>query len=406
MDLQHPFSRSISPRPVPYRQRSNSFPIVDALGCSTPEAELILAEGRAAVRSRHSSARRRGRSRREIETFRPQDHISYLAPSPTQSGVTVDALAATARLRAPRHARIPSDATDRSTSTIVAPHQSAAEDSRIDNALAASPLGDYSAHLAKFIQSQLNSIPTYRPDHCISPRSCPDLSFPSRTSSQSSVKPARRHVDAPRVIEIPAIRPPLKSTFSAWSSTDDETDEDIPPPPNHEMTREAPKPDTYTPSLLCYYEQPREESFLFPSSPPDESEYQDSAKSFTYASRPNFLPSSTEVAILALGQDGNSSRARSRASQFSSSSAPSLSSTSTGSYFDYKLPISRAPGSKNAPLGKVITAISPFEGGALANVHDIIVQSQQKIVVDGMFFDMVRDFAMPDEGIRTVPTPC
>jgi hypothetical protein len=39
---------------------------------------------------------------------------------------------------------------------------------------------------------------------------------------------------------------------------------------------------------------------------------------------------------------------------------------------------------------KVVPAISPFEGAAISNVHDIIVESRNRIRVDGMTFDLVQ----------------
>jgi hypothetical protein len=54
-------------------------PFIEALGCSTPEARLMMAEGKAAVRNR-----RRGRQNRAVNeeenatTFDPRDHLKYL----------------------------------------------------------------------------------------------------------------------------------------------------------------------------------------------------------------------------------------------------------------------------------------------------------------------------------------
>jgi hypothetical protein len=50
---------------------------------------------------------------------------------------------------------------------------------------------------------------------------------------------------------------------------------------------------------------------------------------------------------------------------------------------------------------KRLTAISPWEGGALANVHDVFIESQQRVQVDGMSFDMLREFNVPNR-----LTPC
>ena len=400
-------SPSSSPRPRAFRKRSNSFPISEALGCSTPEAELILAEGRAAVRTRLAN-RQRVRRREGTETFRPKDHIGYLSQQLAVPVADHGASTTPPASRAFRHSRIPSDAsnaTDRSTSTIIAPSQSSEEAPPRSPILSASPLEDYSAHLAQFIQSQLNSIPTYRVGTTISPRSCPDLPS-SRSRPQSPIKPMtapmRRHLEAPNSIVIPGIRPPARSAFSEWSSTDDDTDDEAPALPSTSASCTLRKTEAYTPSLLGYYEQPNDSTFLFPSTPDEEEDDPDTAKANSFPNNSE-LPGMPDGAGAATQDDDYPSSAFSRLSLVTSSSAPSISSISTGSYFEFKTGISQ-PADK--AVEKVVPAISPFEGAALANVHDILVQSQQRILVDGMSFDMIRDFSMPVEGSRRIQTPC
>jgi hypothetical protein len=257
-----PARRAESPRPSTQRQRSNSFPIVEALGCSTPEAQLILAEGRAAVRKR----RARGRRNRSIDdedsatTFDPRDHMKYLV---SEKPTLFEAKSC--------HARIPSNVTDRSTSTIVALPRNTEFRSI---ASPASPLGNYSAHLAQFIKAQLKSIPTYQSEHDfdtnLSPRSCPEFSFPMQSPPLSPKQSIRRPIDAPKTIDIPPVRPPMRSAFSAWSSTDDdEADEEAPALPEiDQYTMDILcKASTYTPSVLGYYEASNNASFLFSSTP-------------------------------------------------------------------------------------------------------------------------------------------
>lgn len=421
MDKRHssPSSRTRNPRPRTHRKRSNSFPISDALGCSTPEAELILAEGRAALRSRLAD-RQRGRPKRDdIQTFRPKDHIGYLVQPSVDSEASSRSSSPPAS-RITRHNRIPSDATDRSTSTIIAPNQPTVQETSSSPSLATSPLGDYSAQLASFIRSQLNSIPTYTPGaDSISPRSCPDLSFARTPSIKSpALSPAKpvamkRHVGAPSLIEIPSIRPPARSAFSAWSSTDDETDDEAPPLPLDDAATEvAPKAETYTPSVLRYYEHTNDSSFLFSSTPLGDDEAPDTTKTLSFPAKPAASKPHQPDPSKFQDEDYPSSDV-SGLSLMSTSSAPSLSSISTGSYFENRLPLSQVPNLKNRiiaavtpPPGKVIPAISPFEGADLSNVHDILVQSQQRILVDGMSFDMVRDFTAPDEGMKRYQTPC
>lgn len=402
-------SPTSSPRPRTLRKRSNSFPISEALGCSTPEAELILAEGRAAVRTRMAN-RQRGRRKDEIQTFRPQDHIHHLL----QQHVSVvpeaidGALATPPQPIAVRHSRVPSnasDATERSTSTLVAPTRSSTEEPFHKPVSPASPLGDYSAHLAQFIKSQLNSIPTYRAGGPISPQSCPDIPTP-RSRPQSPIKSMRRHVDAPSLIEIPPVRPPARSAFSAWSSTDDETDDEAPSVPDIDTSRVLHKIDTYTPSVLGYYEQPNDSTFLF-SSTPNEEEDPDTAKGTCFPNNSR-LPGMSDEHIPSVHEEDYASSAFSRLSLVTASSAPSMSSISTGSYFEFRMPFTQRDDGhdRQVPSEKIIPAISPFEGGALANVHEIFVQSQQRVLVDGMSFDMVRDFSMPTGVARAVQNPC
>lgn len=423
MDKRHsspsPRTRSPRPRPSTHRKRSNSFPISEALGCSTPEAELILAEGRAALRSRLPD-RHRGRSRRsDIQPFNPKHHIAYLAQSPVVSEYADRDTLSPTRPGPPRHARIPSDATDRSTSTIVAPNQQHVPEASNTPNPASSPLGDYSAQLAKFIQSQLNSIPAYTSSDCsISPRSCPELIFASNASPIKSpalppAKPVsmKRPIGAPSLIQIPTIRPPERSAFSEWSSTDDEADDEAPSLPGNETAQPAPKANSYTPSVPSYYEQSSGSTFLFTSTPMgDDEDELHTAKAFSFPAIPS--PSKPHAECPST-RDEDCPSLDSRLFLMSSSSAPSLSSISPGSYFEQKMPLSHMPDLKNRllaavtpPPGKVIPAISPFEGADLANVHDILVQSQRSVLVDGMSFDMVRDFATPDESMRRYQTRC
>ena len=403
-----PTSRAESPRPNTQRQRSNSFPIVEALGCSTPEAQLILAEGRAAVRKRRARSRRNRSVHDEtITAFDPRDHLKYLdtlaaLPTPQERPYTSEGRGC--------HSRVPSDATDRSTSTIVPqPH-----DSRNPaDPPTVSPLGDYSANLAQFIKAQLKSIPTYKSGDAAtssrSPRSCPDLSFPTASPPQSPRSPSRlgrRPSEAPKINSIPPVRPPMRSAFSAWSSTDDDTDDEAHPLPNLEFGSRGAwsKGINYTPSVLGYYETSNN-SFLFSSTPLDEESDPDTAKGFTFPDHSALPGSPLEP------QDDNDYPSSSLSHpQLSSSSAPShASSMSTSSYFDCKRPMAITPRMKDRIIAavtpshqqsKMLTAISPWEGGALANVHDVFVESQQRVHVDGMSFDMLRDFVVPS-GVTT-----
>ncbi|KAF2036407.1 hypothetical protein EK21DRAFT_52927 [Setomelanomma holmii] len=393
--------RDESPRPSTYRQRSNSFPIVEALGCSTPEAQLLLAEGRAAVRKR----RERGRRNRSVDdedttTFNPKNHLRYLEGPAGPAWANAELALSDARSC---HARIPSNTTDRSTSTIVP--QTREGNSRTD-ANHASPLGNYSANLALFIKAQLKSIPTYQSKHDstspLSPRSCPDFSFPVRTPPLSPNLSLRRPADAPKIIDIPPVRPPARSAFSAWSSTDDDTDEDLPLPDIERYTSEAiSRVSSNAPSLIGYYEMSNNSSFLFSSTPLEEDEEPETAKAASFPDQ-SALPGSTSEPP---ADDDYPSSDLSRP-QLTSSSAPSYSSSSASasSYFDCKRLSAMAPHLKDHiiaaltsphPHDKIIAATSPWEGAAIANVYDVFVESHQRVHVDGMSFDMLRDFIAP-----------
>lgn len=356
--------------------------------------------------------------RDDIRTFRPRDHLKYLEQVPSGSEDASEGSLSPRDRKGPRHNRFPSNATDKSGSTIIAPVQPIVDLAATSPPHVVSPLGDYSANLAKFIQSQLNSIPSYRsPNSSTSPCSCPDLGFHPRSPPLSPRKSFRHIPEAPHVIEIPAIRPPLKSAFSAWSSTDDETDDEVPPLPDNEPERKDSKPDFYTPSVLRYYETSSNSSFLLSSTPLEEEEQPDTAKGFSFPNPPHSPELSNDSFSNAYDGDEDDDYPPSASPtrpQLTSSSAPSFSSTSTGSYFDCKRPISFTPQLRDRiiaavtppPQPKIIPAISPFEGAALANIHDVLVESQQRVLVDGMSFDMLKNLSLPDEGMHRIQTSC
>lgn len=397
--------RSRSPRPNANRQRSNSVPFVEALGCSTPEARLMMAESKAAVRNR-----RRGRQNRPANeeqnatTFDPRNHLKYLdssyqaQESPRPQSIKFN------------HSRHPSDATDASTSTIIAP----TKDGQSTVHCLPSPLGDYSANLALFIKAQLRSIPTYTSGHDqISPRSCPDLSLHIRTPPQSPNAAARKPTEAPRVISIPPVRPPLQSAFSAWSSTDDSEDDEVPALPDidyntHNAVLKATSNGS-TPSVLGYYAG-SDDSFLFSSTPAEEPQ---AAKDFQFPMPPALMSSPTGPHSPPHDDDADYyPSSYSSRPQLTSSSEPSISSSaaSTSSYFEYKRPLSNLfpPDMKDRIVaavtprkGRMLTAVSPFEGAALSNVHDVFIESQHRVHVDGMTFDMLRDLVVPTSRVST-----
>ncbi|KAH8708593.1 hypothetical protein GQ44DRAFT_627509 [Phaeosphaeriaceae sp. PMI808] len=409
-----------NPRPNTQRLRSNSFPIVEILGCSTPEAQLILAEGRAAVRRRRP-CQRYSRSVDEdiLVTYRPKNHLKYLERPVKASSTSEERIPSDARNC---HARIPSDITDRSTSTIVPERR----DGHVGTlASPTSPLGNYSANLAQFIKAQLKSIPTYQPRHDsatpLSPQSCPDFSFPAQISPLSPDKPMRRPADAPKTIEIPHVRPPMRSAFSAWSSTDDdsEIEDDAAFLPDMEGYAKdyakdyISKSSNYAPSVLGYYETSNNNSsFLFSSTPIEDEKEPDTAKASSFPNQSALPGSMTEPPKDDDYPSSHLSQPLLTTSSASAHSHPhSSSSLSASSYFECKRPLAITSQLKDRVVaaltpphtyGKTIPAISPWEGGAIANVHDVFVESQQCIRVDGMSFDMLRDFTVPSR----VTTPC
>ena len=165
--------------------------------------------------------------------------------------------------------------------------------------------------------------------------------------------------------------------------------------------------ENYTPSVLGYYEQPNDSTFLFPSTPNVEEEDPDTAKGTSFPNNSK-LPGMSDGFTDSVHEEDYPSSDFSRLSLVTSSSAPSMSSNSTGSYFEFSMPFSQKDDIQDKPMPsrKIIPAISPFEGSAFSHVHDIFVQSEQRVLVDGMSFDMVRDFTMPASGTRAVQTPC
>lgn len=390
-------TRSSSPRPVPERQRSNSLPIVDALGCSTEEARLILAEGNAAVLRRRDPSQRRDhrdeRSRsahQHITTFRPEHHMQYLSPGVPAATAVPEEEAATMQTAGYSYhdhlQRKPSTRTcysSDSASTITGPQYVPGPASPLTpHSAPASPLYDYSANLAKFIKSQLNSIPTYQSRQVPgNSRSCPNIPTKLHTPPQSPAsppKPARRPVDGPQIIEIPPVRPPLKSAFSAWSSTDDErdnedeteNDEDIPPVPVITPSRRDSMTGDYTPSILGYYGTSSWGSVSYTATPESQHLF---AKDFQFPSVPQITTS---------GPQSNSS-----------SSRKDLNIPPDVSYFHSGRPIKRHSklAEQAMPSATPIEDFSPIEDET-PEVHRAVAVSYtvpQRITVEGMSFDMI-----------------
>jgi hypothetical protein len=171
------------------------------------------------------------------------------------------------------------------------------------------------------------------------------------------------------------------------------------------------KGSNYTPSVLGYYETcHNNSSFLFSSTPLGEESEPDTAKAFRFPDT-SALPDST-AEPLDDGEDDDYPSSSFSHPQPTTWSAPSYTSSSgsSSSYFDCKRATAITPHMKDRVIAAVtpphlqrkrLTAISPWEGGALANVHDVFIESQQRVQVDGMSFDMLREFNVPNR-----LTPC
>lgn len=205
---------------------------------------------------------------------------------------------------------------------------------------------------------------------------------------------------------MPPVRPPLRSAFSAWSSTDDDTGSEASPLPSsdlHKVKTGASTGSNFTPSFLKYYENANGGSFLLTSTPAIEEEEMEK----DHPNAENFIfpgAQQTETPLLVSRSPScvevdYSPPTFAARPQLTSSSAPSTSSGSSASYFDVKRSMTIAPRVRDRLLGtkgtprpdiKVLAAISPFEGAALSNVHDVYIESQSRVRVDGLAFDMMR----------------
>lgn len=245
----------------------------------------------------------------------------------------------------------------------------------------ASPLYDYSANLAKFIKAQLNSIPTYQPRDAPSSRSCPNIPVRPHTPPESPASPPkifRRPVDGPQVIEIPPVRPPLRSAFSEWSSTDDEQDnedeidhdQDIPPLPVTTPSRRDSMTGDYTPSILGYYGKSSWSSVSHSATPESQHLF---AKGFQFPPVPQIPTSAPQSTSSSSRQDDNI--------------PPDVS------YFHSGRPTKRQPKpEERGPYSATpIEDISPIEDDS-PQVHRAVAiayTAPQRVFVEGMSFDLV-----------------
>ena len=405
-------------RPHLPRQRSNSLPLIEALGCSSAEASILLAEGTTA------SVRRRGTTwrsnHRRTATYTPP--LSTPSPAASVSACLTPAAVAEAvmALRPQHHARYldpayytqsqhqhhllpPTPSTFTSTST----------PSLCSDATATSPASAasaYSAQLAQFTKARLASIPSCpKSDLLLSPtRTDPSCLLPAvgvssplspsaHARTDSSLSASRRPAasDLPPLGDLPPPRPPLRSAFSAWSSTDGgDADADA------SSDADA---DVDTPALIRYVRGPG--SFLLSTTPPA-SEYGDSDGT---AADSNAAPVEAAAGASASGTPRSPFTTLHLTPPPANSPPPSPASSLTlapASYFDHKRsphhvprlgltsPLSQQRGGDQR-AAKLLAALSPLEGAGTTlsphMVHAVLVQSPTRVVVEGLAFDLVRE---------------
>lgn len=295
------------------------------------------------------------------------------------------------------------------------------------------PLNTYSANLARFIQSRINSIRSAIPAPPLSPSSpcsCPELSqsylfpdLPSLTDPDGPPSPSgpfgplnpnpietinpliptdpTDSTDPPNLtnsstsriernlsIALPPLpfpfRLPLRSTFSNWSSTSGCNSPaawaDEPPPSPLVLNGDS---IASTPSILELYASVTSHSGLA-GTPLDDpvAEEGAGAAGAGASSASASAPVPTSVSPFAPAPPSAPALA-----SVSASPSPAAAATPDQSAKpSFLRPSYFSP--RHYPQ-QVLTAISPYEGGALTRVVDVFVQAPNRVVVEGMAFEMV-----------------
>lgn len=431
-------------RPRVQRQRSSSLPFIQAIEVTATEAAIMFAAEQAAtsrrrVRSPDRQQQRRQRRPQSADLAWAADLARNVPSSQDEAGDKDNGPSEdlqqqpSAQPRSnppPPPASHPPDVDP----AALKPRQPSitglvSEELHALLPLPQNPLNTYSANLARFIQSRINSIRSAIPAPPLSPSSpcsCPELSQfypfsdlhsptdpdgPQSPSGPSGLlnpnpfeaidpliptkptdsidppnfaNPSALRVERNLSIALPPLpfpfRPPLRSTFSNWSSTSGcnspaaWADEPLPSPPVLNGDSIA-----STPSILELYASATSRSG-FAGTPLDDPV--------------------AEEGVGAAGAGAGSAPAPTSAppSALASPSAPALASVSVS-------PSPAAAATPDQPAEpsflrpsyfsprhcpqQVLAAISPYEGGALTRVVDVFIQAPNRVVVEGMAFEMV-----------------
>ncbi|OCK85400.1 hypothetical protein K432DRAFT_40045 [Lepidopterella palustris CBS 459.81] len=373
MDMSGPHSSYLTPpRPRSQRERTNSFPISEALECTATEAAIMFAAEKAAMNRRQYQPDKRQRRRPQSADEARSVHQVHRAKAEANDLLEQDQAKSSQNTSFNSELQSSNQTPQGKKNTA----NTSGQLSESNHALPfpkTSPLHTYSANLTKFIQSRLNSISSYQ-------RLCSDPSISLRQSH-----PLPQHVSqADELHEITdkyLHRPPLCSTFSVWSSPDenstweDNNEELLPSVGTADPAKDQMQTITSTDSILAFYEGSNSPSFLFPATPID-SEGKENAPSPPSLGPPSTIKDITRSAS-ATSRPSNPKRSPSYLEARSRSLTPQ-------SYFHPSI----------LPL-KTFTAISPYEGNALTHVYDILVEAPNRVVVEGLAFELLRELKIP-----------
>ena len=435
-------------RPRVQRQRSSSLPFIQAIEVTATEAAIMFAAEQAATsRRRAHSPDRQQQRRRRPQSADPAQAVDLVRNVPSSqdeaenkdNGSSEDLQQQPSAQ--PRSNPPPPPASHRPDVDPAAlkPRQPSitglvSEELHALLPLPQNPLNTYSANLARFIQSRINSIrsaipaPPLSPSSPSSPCSCPELSqfypFPDppsptdpdgppspsgpsgllnpnpfeaidpliptnltdSTDPPNLANPSALRVERNLSIALPPLpfpfRPPLRSTFSNWSSTSGcnspaaWADEPLPSPPVLNGDSIA-----STPSILELYASVTSRSG-FAGTPLDDPVAEEgvgaagagASASASAGSVPAPAPTSVPPSAPALASVSTSPSPAAAATPDQSAEPSFL----RPSYFS----------PRHCPQ-QVLAAIPPYEGGALTRVVDVFIQAPNRVVVEGMAFEMV-----------------
>ena len=432
-------------RPRVQRQRSSSLPFIQAIEVTATEAAIMFAAEQAATSRRRACSPDRHQQRRRRR--RPQSADPARAADPARNDPSQDEtgdkdngpsedLQQQQPSAQPRSNPSPPPASHRPDVDLAAPKPRQpsvtglmSEELHALLPLPQNPLNTYSANLARFIQSRINSIRSAIPAPPLSPSSpcsCPELSqfypfsdLPSPTDPGPSgpsglldhnpfeaidplipanptdstdppnlANPSASRVERNLSIALPPLpfpfRPPLRSTFSNWSSTSGCNSPaawaDEPPPSPLVLNGDS---IASTPSILELYASATSRSG-FAGTPLDDpvAEEGAGAAGAGAGSGSGSAPAPTSAPPSAPAP----SSAPAPASVSASPSPAAAATPDQSAEPSFLRPSYFSP--RHCPQ-QVLAAISPYEGGALTRVVDVFIQAPNRVVVEGMAFEMV-----------------